>query len=448
MNYHWDKKYLYWGVTAFCVIAGSLLFYTCLTNMAGVLSLGGRIIGIFMPVIYGFALAYLLSPVMNYFEKRLFRVLFGKIESRRVKHGKTRTAEEAKAHDFRVKRISRVLGVTATVVVALACIVGLISAVLPQLVTSVRNLIDNTNTYIKTIREWDLAFLNGLPEVKSAVSDFLQDAPAQITKWLQDNVLPQMTDIAGTVTSGIWTTLGALLNIILGLVISVYLLYGKELFSAQIKKTLYSVFSVSNANLIIRNMRSIHKKFGGFITGKLIDSLIIGALCFIILTIFGIPYAVLISFIVSITNIIPYFGPIIGAVPCALLILWVDPVKCLEFLIIILVLQQFDGNILGPYILGDNTGLSSFWIIFALILGQSLFGFVGLVIGIPIFSFIYAVTKTKITRRLVKRGFPSDSNFYRSVSHIEKETGEFVFLEESDKRRRRKAGKEKDGKSS
>jgi len=201
--------------------------------------------------------------------------------------------------------------------------------------------------------------------------------------------------------------------------------------------------SVGNTNLIIDNLRDMHKKFGGFLTGKIIESLIIGALCFIIFTIMDMPYITLISVIIGITNIIPFFGPIIGAIPCALLIVVEDPIKCLYFIIIILIIQQVDGNLIGPKILGDNTGLTSFWVIFAIVVGQRMFGFVGLVIGVPVFAFIYAVVKARITRKLWQKELPADSNYYRNVSHIDKESGEFVFFNETEKPKVKKEKKKR-----
>ena len=443
MNYRWDKKYLHWGVTAFCVIAGAMVFYTMLTNMHGVIGVVGRVVSLFTPIIYGFIFAYLLTPIMNYFDKKCFRVLLNKKEKRRIKKGKTRSEEDAAFHAVKIKRTSRNLSVLTTVVVAGTCLVGLVSAILPEVVESIRTLTDRTPIYIENIQNWDLAFLNSFPEMQDNVRNVLQDLPKMMDNWLQENVMSQLAEMVGLLTSGIWTALGALINILLGLIISVYLLHGKELFAAQGKKSLYAMFSFSSANMIINNLREMHKKFGGFLTGKIIESLVIGALCFVIFTIMDMPYITLISVVIGITNIIPFFGPIIGAIPCALLIIVEDPIKCLYFVIIILIIQQIDGNIIGPKILGDNTGLSSFWVIFAIVVGQRMFGFVGLVVGVPVFAFIYAVVKTRITKKLWQKELPADSNYYRNVSHIESETGEIVFFDESEKLKTKKKKEKK-----
>jgi predicted PurR-regulated permease PerM len=431
------------------VLAGGMVFFTMLTNMRGVMEVARRIVSLFTPVIYGFIFAYLLTPIMNYFDRKCFRVLLNKAEKRRNAKGKTRTEEEAALHKVKVKRISRNLSTLTTIIVALLCLVGLVSAILPEIMDSVRTLIDRTPVYIRNIQNWDLAFLNGFPEMQENVRSTLQELPARLNSWLQEDVMVWLGEMAGPLTSGIWTAIGSLINILLGLIICVYLLHGKELFAAQGKKSLYAIFSVGGANLIINNLREMHKKFGGFLTGKIIESLVIGALCFIIFTIMDMPYITLISVIIGVTNIIPFFGPIIGAIPCSLLIVVEDPIKCLYFIIIILIIQQVDGNLIGPKILGDNTGLSSFWVIFAIVVGQRMFGFIGLVVGVPVFAFIYAVVKARITGKLEKKSLPADSNYYRNVSHIEKETGEFVFFDESakpkvkkEKKRRRFIGKD------
>lgn len=429
MNFKWDKKYLYWGVTAFCVIAASVLFAISISNFESVMTLFGSILGIFTPFIYGFAFAYLLSPIMNFFEKRCFRVLFTKISEKRSKN-KIITEQEQKNKEVSIKRTSRVLGVVATMLFATICLVGLVSAVLPQLVETITSIVNNSPAYLRQANNWISDLLKDYPQIEEFVSDFITNFTTYITDFLRTGLLPQVSDIVSNISSGIMNTIGTVLNIVIGYIMCIYLLNGKELFAAQGKKMLYSLLSVSGANLILRNIRHIHKTFGGFITGKMIDSLIIGMIFFVILTVFDFPYVVLISVILGVTNVIPYFGPFIGAIPSALLVLLIDPVKCFYFIIIVVIVQQFDGNVLGPLILGDNTGLSSFWVIFALLVGQSMFGFIGLIIGIPLFAVLYSIIKARISRRLEKKDMPSDTNVYRKIGYIDKDSGETITLEQ------------------
>ena len=209
-----------------------------------------------------------------------------------------------------------------------------------------------------------------------------------------------------------WGLVVFIFKLIIGIILSVYLLFNKETHGAQAKKVAYSLFSEERANNLINNTRFAHRTFGGFISGKIVDSLIIGILCFIGTTVMQTPYALLISVIVGVTNIIPFFGPYLGAIPSGFIILMINPVKCLWFLIFILILQQIDGNIIGPKILGDSTGLSSFWVIFAITLFGGIFGVVGWFLGVPIFAIIYAAVKTFIDTRLERKKLPSDTLYY------------------------------------
>ena len=201
-------------------------------------------------------------------------------------------------------------------------------------------------------------------------------------------------------------------NIVLGIVVSIYLLTDKEKFFALSRKITISLFSEKRADRIFELTERTDSIFGKFITGKILDSFIIAIMTFITMTIFKIPYTVLISFIIGLTNIIPFFGPFIGAIPATILILFVSPIKALWFIIIIIVIQQIDGNIIGPKILGDRLGISAFWILFSLLIGGKLFGFIGLIIGVPLFVFIYSIIKDIIESRLKKKGLPYESDEY------------------------------------
>jgi len=207
-------------------------------------------------------------------------------------------------------------------------------------------------------------------------------------------------------------------------------LASKERFIGQIKKVMYSLFGAKKCNNVLEDLRFVNKTFGGFIGGKLLDSLIIGLLCFACISVMGMPYPVLISVIIGVTNVIPFFGPFLGAIPSALLVLVVDPMQCLYFLIFILLLQQFDGNFLGPLILGDSTGLSSFWVIFVITTFGGLFGVLGMLLGVPVFAVLYAFFKRKINRGLEKRGYPTETLPYVNLKEITKEKEVVLFEDE------------------
>ena len=233
--------------------------------------------------------------------------------------------------------------------------------------------------------------------------------------------MPSITKLLGNVTVGVIGVVNALKDSILGIIISVYVLYAKEQFIAQAKKIIVALTPDNFSKPFISLVRETHGVFGGFISGKIIDSLIIGVLCFIGTSILGMPYAVLVSVIVGVFNVIPFFGPFIGAIPSALLILMVDPLKCLWFVIFIIVLQQFDGNILGPYILGGTTGLSAFWVIFAILTFGGLFGFIGMFVGVPVFAVIYTLISRGINKKLEKKGRSTATADYLYLSSAQQE---------------------------
>lgn len=427
MKFKWDKKYLYWGITAFLVIVACTIFYLGLSKIDIIFSVIGSLLSVLTPVLYGFIIAYLLSPVATFFEKPCFRRLFYTIQDKKQENFiKAHPDQTPPPKTFPVRKIARGLSVFVTMTLAFSFIIGLFWLVLPQLYLTISGLVTKLPEYTDNITAWISDMLKNFPEAQNYVLDFTENITEQIKGWLSNDLLPQMNDIVGTVSNGVMGAISAALNLLLGFIIAIYFLNSKELFAAQSKKILYSFLSAKNANRIINSTRNIHEKFGSFISGKLIDSLIIGFLFFIVLTIFQMPYALLIAVIMGVTNIVPFFGCFIGAIPSALLMLLVDPLQALYFIIIVVVIQQFDGNVLSPKILGGSTGLSSFWVIFALLVGQGIFGFAGLIIGIPLFAVIYTFTKDKISARLADKNLPTDSNDYRDIEHIDHESNQAI----------------------
>ncbi len=257
------------------------------------------------------------------------------------------------------------------------------SVVLPQLFKSIQSIVFQFPVYVNNLTAWLQKVLADNPEVESYINDLINTYTPELRSWMNDTLLPQMNAVLKVVSNYAFNVLKALWNMIIGLIISVYIMGSKEKFIGQAKKAIYSAMDIKRANSFIEDIRFVHRTFGGFISGKLLDSLLIGILCFAGTSIMGTPYPVLISVIIGVTNIVPFFGPYLGAIPSAFLILMIDPIQCLYFLIFILVLQQFDGNILGPKILGDSTGLSSFWVIFSITIFGGFMGVPGMVIGVP-----------------------------------------------------------------
>ena len=219
------------------------------------------------------------------------------------------------------------------------------------------------------------------------------------------NVLPILGNVLKVVASSIW-------NIVLGLIVSIYLLIDKEKFCALSRKITCALFNEEHSQVAIDLAHRTNDTFGKYLSGKIIDSAIIGILTFIILTIFKMPYTILISVIIGITNIIPFFGPFFGAIPSFVIIMFVSPVKALWFLLIILIIQQLDGNVIGPKILGDSIGISAFWILFALLVAGKILGLVGMIIGVPLFAIIYSIIKDITESKLRKKGLPTETSDY------------------------------------
>lgn len=429
MKFKWDKKYLYWGVTAFLAISASVVFFLGLSRIGEIWEVVLTLLSTLTPVLYGFIIAYVLSPVATFIEKPCLRRLFYTIQDKKRERFLKKYPDKLPPEKtFPVRKVARVASVAITMILALALITGMIWIVLPSLIETVTALVNNMPTYVTQITDWVSSLLENYPEAKEYVLQFTGGISDMINKWLSTDLLPQMNNIWNMISSNVMNIISVLMNLLLGLVIAIYFLNSKELFSAQAKKIVYCLFKTRTANKIIDATRNIHKSFGQFLTGKLIDSFIIGALYIIVMSIFNMPYALLAGVIMGITSIIPFFGPFIGAVPCILLMLLADPIQCIYFVILMIVIQQLDGNVLAPKIIGDSTGLSSFWVIFGMLVGQSLFGFAGLIIGIPLFAVVYNFIKNRVHHGLVAKKLPHDSNEYRDIHHIDDETGEAVMF--------------------
>lgn len=394
-----NKKYLQIGVIAFITICCCILFYFILFNGETFVKFFNRIIYIFRPIIIGVFLAYILNPLMTSIENNVFIPINKKL--------KIKYKSEVKS-----KKVTRAFSVFSTIIIFICIIYAIINMIVPQVIESIESIIARIPAFINQCNTW----INNLIFDNKDISDMIISYLGNLEDWFLTSIVPRLQDAVTTfssnIISGVVSTIKIMLNIIIGLIVAIYLLSQKELFCAQAKKITYALLREERANNLINNMRFANKTFGGFLSGKIIDSLIIGILTFAIISIFNIPYKVLISVIVGVTNIIPYFGPFLGAIPCAIILLMVDPFKCITFLIIVLILQQVDGNIIGPKILGDSTGLSSFWVIFAITLFGGFFGVFGMFIGVPLFAVIYAAIRTFVNQRLEKKRLPSDTVYY------------------------------------
>lgn len=336
------------------------------------------------------------------------------------------------------KRI-RGLAILLTLFVVIYLLYIFFSIVLKEIISSIQSIVLQFPIYIKNLEKWIDSTLSLNQEIESFANNMLDTYYVELNDWLNNSLLPQVNVIVKEVSLSLISVVKGLWNLIIGLIVSVYVLFSKEQFAGQSKKIIYAFFPKKKANEIISDIRYANKTFGAYVSGKIIDSIIIGFLCFFLMKLLKINYPILISVIIGITNVIPFFGPFIGAIPSILLILLINPFNGIKFLILIILLQTFDGNILGPKILGDSTGLSSFWVIFSITIFGAYFGVVGMAVGVPIFALIYAAFKRKVNRNLISKHLPINTLEYHYLNRVSEDDNSLIPLTEEEKRNSRKA---------
>lgn len=408
-----NNYYFKGGLNGLLIVCGGIFFYYILFHFDMLSGIVSYVFSIFTPVNAGLAIAYILNPVVRFMEKKMFYPLWNRIKSK-------------KDHKYSKEAIViRVISVFLTVALFISSIYALVISIFPQLITNLQSVVDRVSVFFlkMDVNESYFGLLKDFPQLEGIIKQY----SVNLSQLFYDKILPNIElIISKTSTSLVGSIIAifkSLMNFIIGLIISVYLLISKENFLAQAKKVIYAFLKRERANNFINNLRYTDRIFGGFISGKCLDSIIIGIICYIGLLILKIPYPLLISVFVGVTNVIPYFGPIIGAIPSAFIVLMVDPKKCLVFVIFVFILQQFDGNILGPKILGGSTGLSSFWVIFSITVFSGFFGVWGMFIGVPAFAVIYAAFRTLINKRLEIKHMPIETDYYVKSDYTWEEEG-------------------------
>lgn len=402
--FRWDKKYLYWGITAFCVVAAAILFYMALNYIGAVGSAISTLVKILSPFIWGLVISYLLGPLVRTLENKVFRPLASKLYRRN---------KRSDGHGF-----ARGMSILFSEIIMLAVIAALIYLIIPQLYSSIETIVVNSPTYIDNGTQWLTKLLEDYPEIEEYAVQALGDVNEFLANWLKNTVLPGLGNLITNVGAGVYYVVMAIYNLVIGIIVSVYMLGSKETFKANAKRVMYTLFSVETVKKIFDGLDFTDKTFMGFINGKLLDSAIIGLICYIGCVLLRMPYALLISVIVGVTNVIPFFGPFIGAVPCALLILLVNPLQAFYFIIFIIVLQQIDGNVIGPKILGNTVGISGFWVLASITVATGLFGFAGMILGVPVFAIIYMIISDAINAALRKKGRPTITTDYYGIIRV------------------------------
>lgn len=395
MKILWNRKYntiaVYACATAFIIITAICLF----VNFSAVRAALDRAVAVLAPVLWGFSFAYLLFPAYRFFRDRAFEFI-GDTERRR--------------------RIRKALALVTTYLCALLLLALFILVVVPQIAGSYKDLQSRVGGYFVSLQEW--------LERQAANSDLFAEQYKKLLEFVDIGKLSERLhelvtgsfDVVVSGTSYVFGVLGGVVtqikNISLGLIISVYMILWKEKLAAQTKKLLHALLERKAVDRVLELFRTTDRTFGGFILGKLIDSLIIGMMTFIVLGIFDMPYYPLVSVMIGVTNVIPFFGPFIGAIPGAFIIFVADPVKALWFIVIIIIIQQIDSNLISPRLLDDTTGLSALWVIISIIVMSGLFGVLGMFIGVPVFAVLYSLIKEAAEARLRKRGLPVSTHAY------------------------------------
>lgn len=391
------KRYLKIGITGAAILASGILCAFVLFKMPVIISVLKGITEILKPFLYGVVFAYLLAPLCNKIEEKLFQFF-----------------PKAKA---KARRFICFIAIVISLCVAIAVIWLIIMMIIPQVWDSVMKIIQMVPQKLIVVNNWIEHMLENQPELQAYFEEFSSQAESNIDSLLNVDTIQKVQSIINSLSVQLFGVLGVVKNIFLGLLTSAYLLGSRKLFGAQAGLILHGVFSDKWAKIIEEEIRYTDKMFNGFLVGKIIDSAIIGLLCFAGTSIMGFEAPAFISVIIGITNIIPFFGPFIGAIPCGLLLLLENPMHCLYFIIFIFVLQQLDGNVIGPKILGNTTGVSSFWVLFAILLFGGMWGVVGMVIGVPLFAVIYDIIRKLVYRGLRKHKRESMITDYEEKYH-------------------------------
>lgn len=380
----YKRRYFYLMMSIFGAISLSILVFFLLYRFQGVGDVFNKLKDILAPFIYGGVVAYLLRPMCNFYESVLVKWLPRKME------------KAAKASAIGLSLLTGILAVYAVIIM-----------IAPELYNSILSLWTTLPTKVNDFLDWAGATFGENENVAELLQAFDTSAPViyqSLESWVSETITPYISSIVSGVSSSVTKVLRFLYDLLIGLIVACYLLASRKRFARQSVLIVRSLMKPRWADMFLNEIAFVDRMFGGFIDGKILDSAIIGVLCYLGCTIFKFPNPLLISAIVGITNVIPFFGPFIGGIPATLLIMIEDPIKGLWFAVFVLALQQLDGNVIGPAILGDRTGLSSFWVLFAIILCGGLWGIVGMVICVPMFAVIYDTVKKLVRRGLYRKG--------------------------------------------
>lgn len=398
------------ALAIFITFCCCILFFFIIYRYNGFTDFWKQLTQILQPVIIGLVVAYLLNPLMKWVDGKMYGILMEHVKN------------EEKA-----KNLARGLAITVSLLFLVGIVVLLIAAIVPSILQSIQGVVTTLPSEVKSLIAWINDFAKGDSQVADIAERVITEASTFFENWMKNTFIPQAEVYIASVTSGVILTVKFFINIVVGLIISVYVMANQEKFAGQAKKIIFAIFKPVRANVIVRTIRKSNEIFGGFISGKILDSAIIGVLAYIVLAIMKMPDTVLVAVIIGVTNIIPFFGPFIGAIPSFIIIVLQNPMQGLYFLIFVIILQQIDGNIIGPKILGNSTGLSSFWVVFAILVFGGLWGFPGMLLGVPIMAVIYYIVRNIVEYILKRRGIPADKIDYVNLNKIDKVTNQPIY---------------------
>lgn len=406
---------------AFTVLAAALFVYFLLFRFDVVSSGVSSFFAILAPIIYGFILAYILNPSMRFMENCALKIW----------------AIRKKKPSNKALAALRVVSSLISVILLLLIVTILVMLLLPQIMKSIQSLASSLPSYSAQLQTWYNEFITTYA-VDDSIKNVLTTGMATLQQWLSGQLSTMLNGIAGKVTSGVADVFGFFKNTMLGLIVAIYVMVAQDSIMARVKRITYAFFNVATANQIQKNLRFIDEKFGGFLIGKIIDSAIIGLLCYLGLLLIhaafiDIEYIELIAVIIGITNVIPFFGPFIGAIPCAFLLLCVNPLSAVWFVGFIFLLQQFDGNFLGPKILGNSVGVSSFMVLVAILIGGGFFGFPGMIIGVPLCAILTSVIQAYVLQSIANKDLPGNIDAYQNMEKLDPWTRKIVPLQSNTK---------------
>lgn len=424
----WDiRQYVIIALVIFITFCCCTLFFFMIYRYNGFAGFWKELAGILQPITIGVVIAYLLNPVMKFLEGHIIKFLESRMKSPK-----------------KARKIARAVAIAGALLFLVLIFVLLIAAVVPSIIQSIQSIVTKLPEEINDLVKWVEDITNGNTQISTMVEDAVEWGTSAVSSFFETDVLSKVQSYLASITSGVIYGVKFILNILVGLIVSVYVMGSKEIFAGQAKKIVYAVFKPVRANVIVETVRKSNEIFGGFISGKILDSAIIGLLAYIVLVIMRMPDTILVAVIIGVTNVIPFFGPFIGAIPSFLIIVLQDPVKGLYFLIFVIILQQIDGNIIGPKILGDSTGLSSFWVVFAIMVFGGLWGFIGMLLGVPIMAVIYYIVQRCVSYFLKKRGLSDETSEYVYLTSVDKKTNRMVYEQQPEQEKKKEETEQKE----